>query len=88
MQRTLELIENFPATGAQIPLSVPVNALLGGSLQEITAGAAELVKTGFTAFKLKVGGPTTSVAADVERVYAVRDTIGPDAKLRDYRHGV
>lgn len=70
------------SSGAVIPMSVPVNALLGGSLQEITTGAGELVKQGFTAFKLKVGGPTTSVAADVERVYAVRDTIGPEAKLR------
>ena len=69
-------------SGAVIPKAVPVNALLGGSLQEITTGATELLKQGFTAFKLKVGGPTTSVAADVERVFAVRDIIGPEAKLR------
>ena len=69
-------------SGAAMPMSVPVNALLGGSLQEVTAGAAELMKAGFTSFKLKVGGPTTSIAADVERVYAVRETIGVDAKLR------
>jgi o-succinylbenzoate synthase len=62
--------------------SVPVNALLGGSLQEVVAGATELIKAGFTSFKLKVGGPTTGVAADVERVYAVRDAIGPESALR------
>jgi L-Ala-D/L-Glu epimerase len=67
---------------AMMPMSVPVNALLGGNLQDVTTAAAELVKQGFTAFKLKVGGPTTSVATDVERVYAVRDTIGPEATLR------
>jgi o-succinylbenzoate synthase len=82
IERPLATFLTGDTAGAVIPLSVPVNALLGGSLQEVAAGAAELVKQGFTAFKLKVGGPTTSVAADVERVYAVRDTIGPDAKLR------
>lgn len=82
IERPLATFLNGDSTGAPVPMSVPVNALLGGSLQEVTAGAAELVKTGFTSFKLKVGGPTTSVAADVERVFAVRDTIGADAKLR------
>jgi o-succinylbenzoate synthase len=82
IERPLATFLSGDSTGAPVPMSVPVNALLGGSLQEVTAGAAELVKSGFTSFKLKVGGPTTSVAADVERVFAVRDTIGADAKLR------
>lgn len=61
---------------------IPVNALLGGTLEEVTKAAAELRKTDFTHFKLKVAAPGTPVATDIERVYAVRDAIGPEAKLR------
>ena len=64
------------------PERVAVNALLGGSLRDVVTAASELVKLGFTCFKLKVGGPTTPIGQDVERVYAVRDVIGKDAKLR------
>jgi o-succinylbenzoate synthase len=61
---------------------IPVNALLGGSLNEVTTAASELCKTGFTSFKLKVAAANTPVATDIERVYAVRDAIGPEATLR------
>ncbi len=61
---------------------IPVNALLGGTLEEVTAAAQELHKAEFTSFKLKVAAPGTTVANDIERVYAVRDAIGPEAKLR------
>ena len=81
-ERPLATYLTGDSSGTTIPMSVPVNALLGGSITEITAGAAELIKSGFTSFKLKVGGPTTSIAADVERVFAVRDIIGAHAKLR------
>lgn len=62
--------------------AVPVNALLGGSLTDVVTAAAELTKIGYTCFKLKVGGPTTSVGQDIERVYAVREAIGKQAGLR------
>ncbi len=61
---------------------IPVNALLGGSLADVAASAAELRKADFTSFKLKVAAANTSVAEDIERVYAVREAIGPDAILR------
>jgi L-Ala-D/L-Glu epimerase len=61
---------------------IPVNALLGGTLKEVTTAAAELRKTDFTSFKLKVAAANMTIADDIERVFAVRDTIGPDANLR------
>jgi o-succinylbenzoate synthase len=61
---------------------IPVNALLGGNITEVSAAAAELRKNDFKSFKLKVAAGGASVADDIERVYAVREAIGPEATLR------
>jgi L-Ala-D/L-Glu epimerase len=60
---------------------VPVNALLAGNVHDVASGAAELKKSGFINYKLKVGGKDT-ITEDIERVFAVRDAIGPEATLR------
>lgn len=49
------------------------------SLEELQAQAQRWVDAGFTAAKMKVGSP--DIARDVERVSAVRDILGPDARL-------
>jgi o-succinylbenzoate synthase len=58
-----------------------VNALLGGGLAEVSEAASQLVKAGFTCFKLKVGGEG-ALGQDIERVYAVRAAIGTQGQLR------
>ena len=61
--------------------SVPVNAVIGEGTREETVAAAEAaVAAGFTCLKLKVG--SRQVDADLERVAAVRDAVGPDARIR------
>lgn len=74
-------------------LGVPVYQLLGGAVRESVPTkwsvsgveperAAEIatwaVRQGFTSMKVKVGG---DVAADVARVRAVREAVGPDVRL-------
>jgi L-Ala-D/L-Glu epimerase len=68
-------------TGDDAIRRITVNALLSGSVTEVVAGADELKKAGFTNYKLKVGGLET-IAQEIERVYAVREAIGPQANLR------
>lgn len=73
-------------------LSVPLYRAFGGRAQEfettVTVGgglaadmaqrAAELVKDGCTSLKIKVG---QAIEADVNRVLAVRDAVGPSVRL-------
>lgn len=60
---------------------VPVNATVGdGSPEKTAERAATAVEDGFECVKIKVGA--RSVEADVERVRAVRDAIGPNLTLR------
>ena len=67
---------------AQGRISVPVNATVGTA---DTAGAADraasAVAAGFATIKLKVG-LEVSEEAEVARVAAVRNAIGPDSRLR------
>lgn len=59
---------------------VPANALLGASAPDALAREAEAaVACGFVTVKVKVG---SDIAADGERLRAVRAAIGPDAELR------
>jgi L-alanine-DL-glutamate epimerase-like enolase superfamily enzyme len=75
-------------------LGVPVYELLGGRTiegarqgwvlsagkpEDVAAEAALAQKTGFELFKMKIGYGT--MADDIAMVYAVRDTVGPDAML-------
>ncbi len=75
-------------------LGVPVYELLGGRTmvgsrqgwvlsagkpEDVAAEAAQAKKTGFELFKMKIG--YGSMADDIAMVYAVRDTVGPDAML-------
>ncbi len=53
--------------------------LSAGSADELAEVAATRVKDGFGVLKLKVG---TDAAADVDRVRAARDAVGPDVALR------
>ncbi|MET8183495.1 dipeptide epimerase [Streptomyces sp. NPDC005336] len=73
-------------------LSVPLYRTFGGSAREfettVTVGgglaaqmaqrAAEVVKDGCTSLKIKVG---QTIGADVERVLAVREAVGPSIRL-------
>jgi len=61
--------------------SVPVNATVGDDTVEETVEAARTaVADGFDCLKLKVG--VGSLDADLDRVDAVRDAVGPDVTLR------
>lgn len=59
---------------------IPANALLGASAPDALAREAEAaVACGFVTVKVKVG---RDVAADGERLHAVRAAVGPDVELR------
>lgn len=58
-----------------------VNATIGdGSVEETAAAATAAVEDGFECLKCKVGA--RSMDADVERLRAVRERVGPDVTLR------
>jgi o-succinylbenzoate synthase len=62
--------------------TVPVNAIIGARATEAAIAVAwDAKKNGFRCVKLKVGWEV-SVRAEVERVVAVRDAIGPAMHLR------
>src|SRR3984893_14721907 len=62
--------------------SVPVNAIIGARATEAAiAVARDAKKNGFRCVKLKVGWEV-SVRAEIERVAAARDAIGPAMHLR------
>src|SRR5919201_1414412 len=66
--------------GAKRAEPVPCNAtLVAGNPGEVAADA----KRGFSSFKLKVGVP-----GDVEQVGAVREAVGPEARIRVDANGV
>jgi o-succinylbenzoate synthase len=70
--------------GAARAAAVPCNAtLVAGPPHEVAEDALEWAERGFRSFKLKVG-----VDGDVEQVRAVRDAVGPDARLRVDANGV
>lgn len=60
--------------------SVPVNALLYGSEEEVVKMARARLNCGFKTFKLKVGRST--IDKDLETVRRVRDAIGSQSVLR------
>lgn len=60
-----------------IGLSAPIGI---GTPEDMAKRATELVKSGYTTVKLKVG--TGGVPIDIERVRAAREAIGPDIALR------
>jgi o-succinylbenzoate synthase len=74
--------------------AVPCNAtLVAGPAAEVAAQAARWAEDGFTTFKLKLGAESVSdpdigglrqtrVAGDVEQVRAVREAVGPSARIR------
>ncbi len=67
--------------------SVAVQATLGGDPPELAgAQAAAAAANGFTAFKVKVGlrgpGGEADLDGDVARVAAVREAVGPDARIK------
>lgn len=65
---------------------VPVNATIGdGTVEETIEAATTAIEQGFSALKIKVG--TRTVETDVERLAAVRETVGPDIELRADANG-
>lgn len=77
-QQTGQPICELLAGGPALEM-VPVNALVGGSLGDLEPAVKEALASGYTCFKLKVGG---DVFADLRRLKMVRELIGPHAKLR------
>jgi L-alanine-DL-glutamate epimerase-like enolase superfamily enzyme len=70
--------------GAKRAEPVPCNAtLVAGNPGEVAADARRWAKRGFSSFKLKVGVP-----GDVEQVGAVREAVGPEARIRVDANGV
>lgn len=67
--------------------SVPANATIGdGSIEETVEATEKAVDTGYESLKCKVG--SQSVDADVERLRAVRDTVGSGIEIRGDANGV
>jgi L-alanine-DL-glutamate epimerase-like enolase superfamily enzyme len=65
--------------GACRPLAVRSRFSMGAyDVERARRRAGELVEQGFDTIKVKVGGPAQ---ADIDRVRAVRETIGPDRQL-------
>ncbi len=75
------------ATLAPHPVdTVPVNATIGDSPQTETAVAAEqAVADGFRTLKIKVG--VRPLDADLDRLHAVREVVGPDVRVRADANG-
>lgn len=66
--------------------SVPVNATIGdGSIEETVRATANAVDQGYDCLKCKVGA--RSVETDVQRLRAVRETVGPSIELRADANG-
>ena len=67
--------------GSQPPLSVPVNAVIGGgSLEESVAAAREAQALGFRTLKLKLS--QAGIEQDEARLRAVREALGHELRLR------
>lgn len=62
--------------------SVPVNATLGaqGTPEQTASEARQLSEDGYRCLKVKVG--TRSVEEDIERIRAIRDTLGDTLRIR------
>lgn len=76
----------LPGGGDASPQRVPVNATVGDGDPETTATtASDAFDAGYGTVKVKVG--VRSVAADAERLGAVRDAVGPDVELRADANG-
>lgn len=81
-----------PAAAAELPGEpIPCNATLVAGLPTTVAAAAERwAAEGFTTFKLKLGAESASDVdmrrstrtRDVEQVRAVREAVGPEARIR------
>jgi L-alanine-DL-glutamate epimerase-like enolase superfamily enzyme len=64
--------------GVEEASPVPCNAtLIAGSPEEVAADAERWASRGFQSFKLKLGG-----GGDVAQVRAVREAVGPQARIR------
>lgn len=69
-----------------LPASVPVNATIGdGPIEETVEAATRAVHAGYRCLKLKLGA--RAIAADVDRLEAVRDAVGPAVDLRGDANG-
>lgn len=71
--------------GDDLPKAVASQALVGGATPEAVASSARARKAeGFRAFKLKlaVSPEARSLGSDLDRVAALRQVVGPDARLR------
>ena len=65
---------------------VPVNATIGdGTVGDTVEEATAAIERGFTTLKIKVGA--RAVEADIERLSAVRDVVGPGVELRADANG-
>nr|WP_264554590.1 o-succinylbenzoate synthase [Halocatena marina] len=72
--------------GTERVTSVPVNATIGdGSVEATVRAATRAVDRGYDCLKCKVGA--RPVTADVERLRAVRDAVGPAVELRGDANG-
>jgi len=60
--------------------SVPVNAILSGSLAEIKEQLSRMLPHGYQAYKLKVGAETGEL--DLEKIAFLRDTLGDSISIR------
>ncbi len=70
--------------GAESAEPIPCNATLAAGLPDAVAqDAGRWAERGFSTFKLKVGVP-----GDLAQVKAVRDAVGPDARIRVDANGV
>ena len=81
-----DLLSNRYGTGAAASETVPVNATVGdGSPAESAERCREAVEAGFGCLKIKVG--KRALAADLDRLRAVRDAVGEEVTLRADANG-
>ncbi len=66
--------------GSDIPETIELNALLGGSLESVLETATDKLKQGYTCFKLKVG--QQKIQTDIQKVIELRVLSGKKAKIR------
>ncbi|WP_424014841.1 mandelate racemase/muconate lactonizing enzyme family protein [Halorubrum xinjiangense] len=85
-ERLADRLASEAGIGATPTDAVPVNATVGdGTPDETAAEARRAVEAGFDCLKLKVGA--RDVDTDVERVRAVRETVGDRVALRADANG-
>jgi len=75
----MPLYRLFGACRESVPVYASGGLWLSMSTEQLKAEAEQFLESGFTAMKIRVGKP--AIDEDLDRVAAVRETVGPDITL-------